>query len=171
MKTLLIIFATLCVSVAIALGQDARDVQESIVIDHPAFDQKNSARDLTNKYNTHGHEKTVEKQTVPPLVDSVQSLTAKQKKMTSEKKKLIQKHDAFVKEKMTEARQSHDKAKQSHDKAFQAMNEPTAKMEKFDEGAARKAAERQWQTEHKQEAKQLKTVGSSGLTVPPLTGR
>jgi hypothetical protein len=150
--------------VAVVLGQDARDVQDSIVIDHPAFDQKNSARDLTNKYNTHGHEKTVEKQTVPPLVDSVQPTTAKQKAMTAEKRKLIQKHDAFVKQEVTEA-------KQEHAKAFQALNDPKAKMEKFDESAARRAAERRWSTEHKQEAKQLKAVESSGLTVPPLMNR
>ena len=165
MKTLLIICASLCFSVAVALGQDARDVQESIVTDHPAFDQKNSARDLTNKYNTHGHEK-IEKQTVPPLTESVQSLTAKKKATRSENKKLIQKRDAFVEQKVKEAR-----ARQSHDKSVQLMSEPTAKMEKFDEKAARNAAERQWSREHKQEAKQLKTVESSGLTVPPLTGR
>src|ERR1700731_1989319 len=144
MKIFLIICATLCFSVAVALGQDARDVQESIVIDHPAFDQKNSSRDLTNKYNTHGHEKIVERQTVPPLADSVQSLTAKQKAMTAEKKKLIQKHDTFVRQKVSEARQNHTRA-------FQALNDPKTKTEKFDEGAARKAAERQWSTEHKQE--------------------
>src|SRR5437762_13495201 len=105
MKTLLTASAVLCVSVAIAFGQDARDVQESIITDHPAFDQKNSARDLTNKYNTHGHEKTVEKQTAPPLVDSVQSLTAKKKAKTSpETKRLIQKHKTFVEEKVDQAR-------------------------------------------------------------------
>ena len=163
-KTLLIICGTLCFSVAVVWGQDARDVQESIVIDHPAFDQKNSARDLANKYNTHGQEKTVEKPTVPPLVDSVQSLTAKQKTNTAEKKKLIQKRDTFVRQKVSEARQSHTKV-------FQALNDPKAKTEKFDEGVARKAAERQWSTEHKQEAKQLKAVESSGLTVPPLMNR
>src|ERR1700730_16080131 len=114
MKTFLIICGTLCFSVAVALGQDARDMQESIVIDHPAFDQKNSARDLTNKYNTHGHEKLVEKQTVPPLVDSVQSLTAKQRAMAAEKKKLIQKHDTFIRQKVSGA-------KQNNTRAFQAL--------------------------------------------------
>ena len=166
MKTLLIAFGALCVSVVIAFGQDARDVQDAIVTNHPSFDPKTSTRDLTNKYNTHGPEKTVEKQTAPPLVDSVQSLTAKQKATTSEKKKkLIRKREIFVKEEMR-------KARQSHDKAFQAASDPQpTPSEKFDEGAARKAAERQWQTEHKQEAKELKTVESKGLTVPPLMNR
>ena len=126
------------------------------------FDQKNTARDLTNKYNTQGHEK-IEKQTVPRLTESVQSLTTKQKAKASEKR-LIQKREIFVKQKVSEA-------KQSYNKSFQLMSEPTAKMEKFDEHAARRAAERRWSEEHKQEAKRLKTVESRGLTVPPLTGR
>ena len=164
MKTPFIFCSILCLNLPVAFGQDARDMQESIVIDHPAFDQKNSARDLTNKYNTQGHEKTVEKQTVPPLRDSVQSLTAKQRAMTAEKKKLIQKHDAFVRQKVSEA-------KQDHARAFQSLNDTKARTEKFDEAAVRKAAEREWSTEHKQEAKQLKAVESDGLTVPPLMNR
>ena len=165
MKTLLIACSVVCAGAAVTFGQDARDVQESVVIDHPSFDQKNSARDLTNKYNTHGHEKTVEKQTAPPLVDSVQSLTAKQKATTSgKKKKLMRKRDVFVRQRVSEARRNHDKT-------FKAMSDPVDTMEKFDEGAARKAAERQWAAEHKQEAKELKTVESKGLTVPPLINR